>query len=215
MAAPGWYPDPADPSRQRYFDGNAWTENYAPFGAATPLPAQPAKTGMSTGLKIGLGVGAAFLALFVIGFIGDSNKKSSTSSTTVTTTKSGAGAVAPTPTRTVGVAPTATEPPKPNFTRAQENAIKEAESYLDYSPFSRQGLIDQLEYSDYSTADATFAVQHIEASGGVDWNEQAVEEARDYLDYTSFSLQGLVEQLEYSGFTPSQAQHGASVAYAE
>lgn len=27
---PGWYPDPGDPSRQRYWDGVAWTEATAP-----------------------------------------------------------------------------------------------------------------------------------------------------------------------------------------
>ncbi|WP_243841596.1 Ltp family lipoprotein [Mycobacterium sp. DL592] len=47
----------------------------------------------------------------------------------------------------------------------------------------------------------------------MDWNEQAVKKAKSYLDYSSFSLQGLVEQLEYSGFTPSQAQYGATTAY--
>ncbi|QXQ15843.1 DUF2510 domain-containing protein [Skermania piniformis] len=30
MSAAGWYPDPADPRRQRYFDGRVWTQHYAP-----------------------------------------------------------------------------------------------------------------------------------------------------------------------------------------
>ncbi|WP_304533043.1 Ltp family lipoprotein, partial [Faecalibaculum rodentium] len=46
-----------------------------------------------------------------------------------------------------------------------------------------------------------------------DWNEQAVKKAQDYLEYTSFSLDGLVEQLEFEGFTPEQAQYGADKAY--
>ncbi len=120
------------------------------------------------------------------------------------------------PTRAVGTAPTTPEPPPPpadNFTPGQRNAIAKAKSYLDYSAFSKKGLIEQLEYSQFSTADATFAVQHLESTGAVDWNEQAVKKAKSYLDYSSFSLQGLVEQLEYSGFTPSQAQYGATTAY--
>ncbi|MGY1751645.1 Ltp family lipoprotein [Blastococcus sp. SYSU D01042] len=35
-------------------------------------------------------------------------------------------------------------------------------------------------------------------------------EAQAYLRYSSFSRQGLIEQLQYEGFTPEQAQHGAA-----
>lgn len=204
MSAPGWYPDPSDPSRQRYFDGRVWTDNYAPYAALAPGRGQPAKTGMSTGMKIGLGVGAAVLALIAFGSIGNSDKTSSSSSSTASTT------------RAVSLLPTEAEPPptvENNFTPAQENAIAKAESYLDYTAFSRQGLIMQLEFDDFSTADAAFAVGHIEANGGVNWNEQAVKKAKSYLDYTSFSLQGLVDQLQFDDFTPSEAQHGANTAY--
>ena len=35
-----WYDDPTDPARLRYWDGTAWTENYAPKpGAPTAAPA--------------------------------------------------------------------------------------------------------------------------------------------------------------------------------
>lgn len=96
----GWYPDPSDPSRQRYFDGNAWTGNYAPVaGQPTPVVGQPSKPGMSRGMKIGLGVGAATLAVIGLGSIGNSGKNSSTSSTTITVTK------------TVDVSSAATQPP--------------------------------------------------------------------------------------------------------
>ena len=106
---PGWYPDPSDPSHQRYFDGKAWTEKYAPFGAPTLPVDAPTKPGMSRGLKIGLGVGAAALAFIAIGAIGNSEKKSnSSSSTTVTVTRTVASApptAAPEPTN-VGPATT-------------------------------------------------------------------------------------------------------------
>lgn len=130
----------------------------------------------------------------------DKGKKTSSSS-------AGAGSF----TRTVDT-PTPTTP-KSMFTPGQDNAIAKAESYLDYSAFSRKGLIEQLEFSQFSTADAIFAVEHLEAEGGVNWNDQAVKKAKSYLDYTSFSLQGLIEQLEFSGFTPSQAEYGANKAY--
>ena len=39
-----WYDDPTDPSRLRYWDGTAWTENYAPKQAAPAAPVAPAAT---------------------------------------------------------------------------------------------------------------------------------------------------------------------------
>ena len=201
----GWFPDPSDPSRQRYFDGRTWTENYAPFAAPTPgngLPAKPGKPGMSRGAKIVLGVGAAILALIVLGSIGNSDKKTSSSSSSQRGNSS-----AP-------LASPATPPsPEDNFTPGQKNAFAKAKSYLSHSAFSKQGLIEQLVYSQFSQADAVFAVDYIEASGDVDWNEQAVKKAQSYLSHSSFSLQGLIDQLEYSGFTPAEAQYGANTAY--
>ncbi|WP_276927587.1 Ltp family lipoprotein, partial [Faecalibaculum rodentium] len=37
--------------------------------------------------------------------------------------------------------------------------------------------------------------------------------AQDYLDTMSFSYDGLIEQLEFEGFTPEQAQYGVSKVY--
>jgi hypothetical protein len=101
-------------------------------------------------------------------------------------------------------APTPKPKPKPSLTVAQENATDKANDYLDYSSFSRKGLIDQLKFEGFSTKDATFAVDHIE----VNWNRQAVDKAEEYLDYDSFSRQGLIDQLEFEGFTHSQAVYG-------
>ncbi len=92
----------------------------------------------------------------------------------------------------------------------QANALETAQNYLSFTSFSRTGLIAQLEYEGYSTADATWAVDNLPS---VDWNEQAVLKAREYLSFTSFSLQGLIDQLLYEGFTPEQANHGANTAY--
>jgi len=40
------------------------------------------------------------------------------------------------------------------------------------------------------------------------WNEQAVKKAAQYLKYSSFSRSGLIDQLEFEGFTRSQAEYG-------
>jgi hypothetical protein len=37
----GWYPDPEDPTQQRYWDGGAWTQNLAPAAASTPAAEAP------------------------------------------------------------------------------------------------------------------------------------------------------------------------------
>ncbi|GHD83580.1 host cell surface-exposed lipoprotein [Salinibacterium amurskyense] len=119
----------------------------------------------------------------------------------------------PTSTPTAEVEPTQTpepvaEPDKPTLTTSQSNAVQSGESYLDYTGFSRSGLIDQLEYEGYSTADATFAVDFI----APDWNHQAAVTAEAYLDYSSFSRQGLIDQLIYEGFSQAQAEYGVSEA---
>nr|WP_330181260.1 Ltp family lipoprotein [Nocardia sp. NBC_01503] len=47
----------------------------------------------------------------------------------------------------------------------------------------------------------------------VDWNEQAAKSAKQYLEYTSFSRSGLIDQLVYEGFTRAQAEYGANASY--
>lgn len=102
------------------------------------------------------------------------------------------------------------EAPKPVYTLSQQNAIRQAKSYLEYSGFSRTGLIDQLEYEGYSTEDATFGADN----AGADWAAEAAETAASYLEYSSFSRQGLYDQLAYEGFTDAEIQYGlAAVGY--
>ena len=47
------------------------------------------------------------------------------------------------------------------------------------------------------------------AQSGADWNEQAAKKAAQYLKYSSFSRSGLIDQLEFEGFTARQAEYGA------
>ncbi|MCK6211582.1 Ltp family lipoprotein [Georgenia sp. EYE_87] len=91
-------------------------------------------------------------------------------------------------------------------TVAQQNAQRSAEDYLAFTAFSRTGLIGQLEFEGFSTADATWGVDHLT----VDWNEQAAKSAEQYLEFTSFSHSGLVDQLIFEGFTAEQAEYGVS-----
>jgi SOS response regulatory protein OraA/RecX len=102
--------------------------------------------------------------------------------------------------------PEPTPIPEPiEHTQAQKKAL----SYLDYSAFSRQGLIDQLIFEGFTQDESIKAVSSLI----VDWNEQAYIKAVDYLNYSSFSKQGLIDQLEFEGFTHSEAIYGAGEAY--
>ena len=89
-------------------------------------------------------------------------------------------------------------------TVAQSNAKKSATSYLKYSAFSRTGLIDQLEFEGFSTADATYGVD----AQNADWNAQAAKSAKSYLKYSAFSRTGLIDQLVFEGYTQAQAEYG-------
>ena len=90
-------------------------------------------------------------------------------------------------------------------TVGQKNALRSAKSYLDFSAFSYNGLIGQLEYENYSHEDAVYAADNC----GADWNEQAAKSAKSYLNFSAFSYDGLIKQLEYEGYTHEQAVYGA------
>lgn len=89
-------------------------------------------------------------------------------------------------------------------TLGELNALASAKAYLAYSAFSYDGLIEQLEFEQYSYEEAVYAVENC----GADWYEQAAKCAKSYLDFMSFSRDGLIEQLEYEGFTYEQAVYG-------
>lgn len=90
-------------------------------------------------------------------------------------------------------------------TMGQKNALKSAQNYLTIMAFSYNGIIEQLEYEEYSHEDAVYAADNC----GADWNEQAAKCAKNYLDIMAFSKSGLIEQLESEGFTHEQAVYGA------
>ena len=63
--------------------------------------------------------------------------------------------------------------------------------------------------SGFNQADAIFAVNHIT----VNWNEQAVRSAKDYMSMTHFTRSGLIQQLSSkygSGYTVAQATYAAN-----
>jgi len=108
------------------------------------------------------------------------------------------------PRRSYTTTSVATSVPHDNHTTGERNALASAESYLNYTAFSREGLIEQLEFEGFTHSQAVYGTDHC----GANWNQQAALKAREYLNYSSFSRQGLIDQLEFEGFTHSQAAYG-------
>lgn len=78
-------------------------------------------------------------------------------------------------------------------------AIEAATSYVETGHFSEKGLIGQLSSDSgeqFSAKQAASAVAHLEDTNAVDWNVEAAEAARSYLETSAFSRQGLIDQLE-------------------
>lgn len=90
-----------------------------------------------------------------------------------------------------------------NASFGEQQALDKAQSYIDYSAFSKEGLYEQLKFEGFTKKEARFAVNHI----GVSWKKQAVLKGEQYLDYSSFSKQGLYNQLIFEKFTSKQAQY--------
>lgn len=105
----------------------------------------------------------------------------------------------------------ATPVPQPETTLAQQptagqqNALRKAYDYLNFTAFSYSGLIKQLEYEGFKNDECVYAVDNC----GADWKEQAAKKAKQYLDFMGFSRDKLVAQLEHDGFTYEQAVYGA------
>jgi outer membrane biosynthesis protein TonB len=102
--------------------------------------------------------------------------------------------------------PTPTPTPVQSETVSQKNAVKKAKSYLGYTAFSHDGLVAQLEYDQFSHADAVYGADNY----GANWNEQAAKKAKAYMEYSAFSRGSLIAQLEYDKFTQAQAEYGAN-----
>lgn len=97
-------------------------------------------------------------------------------------------------------------PPTSSETVSQKNAVAKAKSYLNYTAFSYDGLVAQLEYDQFSHADAVYGADN----SGANWNEQAAKKAKAYMEYSAFSRGGLINQLKYDKFTQAQAEYGVN-----
>jgi len=76
---PGWYRDPRDPQRLRYWSGKDWTRHQAPYKAGQPDPAAPRRWLLPT--IVGLVVVALVGGLVVVGVINKNNTKKAAAQT--------------------------------------------------------------------------------------------------------------------------------------
>lgn len=189
-----------------YRNDPSFPGNHHDQGQVPPPPARKPKK-LRKGLLITAGVAVGVLTLS-----GVANSGSESAPPALPTVPPPTATAPADPTQVPAPAPVpATEAPAPakeTQTASQRQAVKKAKSYLEYSAFSRVGLVKQLEFEGFSSADAKYAVDHIE----VDWNEQAAKKAKSYLEYSAFSRPSLIAQLEFDGFTPAQAEYGADAA---
>jgi hypothetical protein len=155
--------------------------------------------------KIAVTIGAGLAAAFLIA-CGAAGTDTQGGATAAPATSASTAPAAPPTSVEATARPTAAAPTTQSLTNAQKQAIGKAQSYLKVSGFSRKGLIKQLEFEGFTTADATFAVDSL----NVDWNAQAAVKAKSYLDMQHFSRKGLIDQLKFEGFTDEQAAYGAT-----
>lgn len=170
---------------------------------------------------VAIGVGATILMGIIGSFMPKDEKNNKEPSTiavtttieeTTTKTTTEPTTVEQTTAKQTTVAPTTQKPtelPTEAVPREYQNAMNQAESYLNYSSFSKEGLYDQLIFEKYSEEAARYAVDNI----NTDWNENAVKKAESYLAYSAFSKDALYDQLIYEKFTPEQAQYAVDKVY--
>ena len=99
----------------------------------------------------------------------------------------------------------------------REQAALKAESYLDTGSFSESGLVDQLEFEGFTRAQAEYGAKSVFGGGGANDDnsnsggggvslQNAIEAAENYLRVAPFSESGLIAQLEYEGYSNSDAR---------
>ena len=119
------------------------------------------------------------------------------------------------PTTPAAAAPTQapTTPAAPAMSASEQQAVDAAQNYLSLgSGFSQYSLTQQLTSSagsGFSQADAQFAINYLNP----DWNAQAVDAAKGYMQMGGFSHSSLIQQLTSdagNGFTEAQAEYAVT-----
>ena len=98
-----------------------------------------------------------------------------------------------------------------SVSREFKNALEKAESYLNYSAFSKEELKGQLIFNKFPEDAAQYAVDNVVT----DWNEQALKKANSYLNNSAFSKEELKGQLIFNKFPEDAAQYAVDNVVAD
>lgn len=91
----------------------------------------------------------------------------------------------------------------PSVDDTPEEALSQAQGYIESGAFSHDGLVEQLEYEGYGEKNATYAADNV----GADWSAEALQSAQSYVDHIGISSEHLYEMLDYEKFTPDQIDY--------
>ena len=91
-----------------------------------------------------------------------------------------------------------------------QQAVNKAQDYLETLPFSRDGLVRQMEDFDHFPSEQA---EYGADNSGADWNQQAAGKAQDHLGIMAYSHDALVTQLmDLDLFASEQTEYGVSNA---
>ena len=189
MSTPaGWYPQPD--GQQRYWDGEQWTENFAP---GTPLVTPPAVARKNWFLrhKILTAIGGLLLIGVFSSLANGGTKSDTIAPVGDQIAKSEASA---TPDQ-VAAAKTAAD--KAATDKAAADKAAADQTVLDKAAADKAA-------ADQAAADKAAAAEAAKPKFTVA-QENAIRTAQDYLDTSGFSRSGLIGQLSFEGFSAKDA----------
>ena len=103
---------------------------------------------------------------------------------------------------TAGDSPDEAESTESTIPAEYREALRDAQGFLDLTPFSRSGLVRQLTFDQYAADAAEWAADHLD----INWRDQAVRAATDFLQFDDLGEAGLREKLGFEGFTPDEIE---------
>lgn len=217
---------PAAPPQE--YSGNAYLYFSVMPGTETTAPTQtlpaysagengsnmfsvPKKKPMKKGLKIGLWVLGTFVVLGFIGSLGGEEPETTvsgapepTASLQASQAAPGVAALAEESAEAQAVAEASAEAEASKAAEASASAEAKAQAEAEASKKAEEER-DKKQAEEQAKAEAE-ASKKAEEEAGTLSQQNALRKAGDYLSYTAFSHSGLVDQLEFEGYSAKDAQ---------